>query len=40
MRRDAARVRNDRPFVMISRTDDPTAAPVLGWVHEQLRVPV
>ncbi|HEY6577532.1 MAG TPA: urease accessory protein UreG [Mycobacterium sp.] len=40
MRRDAARVRNDRPFVMISLTDDPTAAPVLGWVHEQLRVAV
>jgi urease accessory protein len=40
MRRDAARVRNDRPFVLISLTDDPTAAPVLGWVHEQLRVPV
>ena len=40
MRRDAAKVRNDRPFVLISLTDDPTAAPVLGWVHEQLRVPV
>ncbi len=40
MRRDAARVRNDRPFVLISLTDDPTAAPVLGWVHEQLRVAV
>jgi urease accessory protein len=40
MRRDAARVRNDRLVVLISLTDDPTAAPVLGWVHEQLRVPV
>jgi urease accessory protein len=40
MRRDAAKVRNDRPFVLISLTEDPTAAPVLGWVHEQLRVSV
>jgi urease accessory protein len=40
MRRDSARVRNDRPFVLISLTDDPTAAPVLGWVRQQLRVSV
>jgi urease accessory protein len=40
MRRDAAAVRNNRPTVLISLTDDPTAAPVLGWVHQQLRVPV
>jgi urease accessory protein len=40
MRRDAAAVRNNRPTVLISLTDDPTAAPVLGWVHDQLRVPV
>ena len=40
MRRDSAKVRNDRPFVLISLTDDPTAAPVLDWVHHQLRVPV
>jgi urease accessory protein len=40
MRRDAAAVRNNRPTVLISLTNDPTAAPVLGWVHDQLRVPV
>ena len=40
MRRDAAKVRGDRPFVLISLTEDPTAAPVLDWVHQQLRVPV
>ncbi|MDT5328435.1 MAG: urease accessory protein [Mycobacterium sp.] len=40
MRRDAAAVRNNRPTVLISLTDDPTAAPVLGWVHQQLRAPV
>ena len=40
MGRDAARVRGDRPFVLISLTDDPTAAPVLDWVRGQLRVPV
>ena len=40
MRRDAAKVRNDRPTAMISLTDDPTASKVLTWVREQLRVPV
>jgi urease accessory protein len=40
MRRDAAKVRGDRPFVLISLTDDPTAALVLDWVQQQLRVPV
>ena len=40
MRRDAAKVRDDRPFVLISLTDDPTAGPVLQWVREQLRVSV
>jgi urease accessory protein len=40
MRRDAAAARGDRPFVLISLTDDPTAAAVLDWVHAQLRVPV
>ena len=40
MRRDAAKVRNDRPTAMISLTDDPTASLVLTWVREQLRVPV
>ena len=40
MRRDAAVVRGDRPFVLISLTDDPAATLVLDWVHQQLRVPV
>ena len=40
MRRDAAKVRGDRPFVLVSLTEDPAAAPVLDWVHQQLRVPV
>jgi urease accessory protein len=40
MRRDAAAVRQNRPFALISLTDDPTAAPVLAWVREQLRVKV
>ncbi|MDT5396895.1 MAG: urease accessory protein, partial [Mycobacterium sp.] len=40
MRRDAAAVRGDRPTVLSSLTEDPTAALVLDWVHQQLRVPV
>ena len=40
MRRDAAAVRQHRPFALISLTDDPTARPVLAWVREQLRVKV
>lgn len=40
MRRDAAAVRGERPFVLISLTDDPAATEVLAWVREQLRVPV
>jgi urease accessory protein len=40
MRRDAAKVRGVRPFVLISLTQDPAATPVLAWVREQLRVPV
>jgi len=40
MRRDAAAVRGDRPFALISLTEDPAAGPVLTWVHDQLRVPV
>ena len=40
MRRDAAAVRQHRPFALISLTDDPTAGPVLAWVREQLRVKV
>ena len=40
MRRDAAMVRGERPFVLISLTEDPAASLVLDWVHQQLRVPV
>lgn len=40
MRRDAAAVRGERPFLLISLTDDPAATEVLAWVREQLRVPV
>ncbi|ORB29831.1 urease accessory protein UreG [Mycolicibacterium parafortuitum] len=36
MRRDAAAVRGDRPFELISLTVDPAATPVLGWVRDQL----
>ncbi|MGZ8802045.1 MAG: urease accessory protein UreG [Mycobacterium sp.] len=38
MRRDSATVRGERPTVLISLTADPAAAPVLGWVREQLEV--
>ncbi|MEU6185489.1 urease accessory protein UreG [Nocardia sp. NPDC047038] len=37
MERDAARVRADRPTVLVSLTEDPAATPVLAWVREQLR---
>ncbi|WP_094288608.1 urease accessory protein UreG [Mycobacterium lehmannii] len=40
MRRDAAAVRGERPFVMISLTEDPAASAVVDWVRAQLRVPV
>ena len=40
MRRDAGAVRGDRPFVLISLTEDPAATAVLSWVREQMRVPV
>ncbi|MFV9636850.1 urease accessory protein UreG [Mycobacterium neumannii] len=40
MRRDATAVRGERPFVMISLTEDPAASAVLSWVRAQLRVPV
>ena len=36
MRRDAAAVRGDRPTVLISLTQDPSAGPVLAWVRGQL----
>jgi urease accessory protein len=38
MRRDAEAARADRPTVLISLTDDPSAGPVTSWVREQLRV--
>ena len=38
MRRDAGKVRDGRPTVLISLTEDPSATPVLGWVREQLLV--
>jgi len=38
MRRDAGTVRDGRPTVLISLTEDPAATPVLGWVREQLWV--
>jgi urease accessory protein len=39
MRRDAAKVRGRRPFVLLSLTQDPAATAVLAWVREQLCVP-
>ncbi|MGV0723440.1 urease accessory protein UreG [Mycolicibacterium elephantis] len=40
MSRDAAAVRGGRPTALISLTRDPSAAPVLDWVRQQLQVPV
>ena len=37
MDRDSAAVREGRPFVFTSLTQDPAATPVLNWVREQLR---
>lgn len=36
MRNDAEKVREGRPTVLISLTDDPAASDVLSWVREQL----
>jgi len=38
MRRDAAKVRANRPTALISLTEDPSSGPVLAWVREQLKV--
>jgi urease accessory protein len=38
MRRDADAVRGGRPTVLISLTEDPSAAAVLTWVRDQLRI--
>ncbi|MCV7191696.1 urease accessory protein UreG [Mycolicibacterium brumae] len=37
MRRDAAAVRDGRPAVFLSLTEDPSAAPVLSWIRGHLR---
>jgi urease accessory protein len=37
MRRDAAVVRSNRPTVLISLTQDPSAAPVVAWLRAQLQ---
>ncbi|MBP2452117.1 urease accessory protein UreG [Mycolicibacterium lutetiense] len=37
MRRDAAKVRTNRPTALISLTEDPSSGPVLAWVREQLK---
>ncbi len=39
MRRDATKVRGDRPTMLISLTEDPAATAVLAWVREKLCVP-
>ncbi|HEU0190826.1 MAG TPA: urease accessory protein UreG [Mycobacterium sp.] len=36
MSRDAAAVRDGRPTVLLSLTEDPAATPVLRWVRDQL----
>ncbi|MGV0813027.1 urease accessory protein UreG [Mycolicibacterium boenickei] len=38
MRRDAAKVRDDRPTALISLTEDPSGGPVLAWVRDQMKV--
>ncbi|HZA18744.1 MAG TPA: urease accessory protein UreG [Pseudonocardiaceae bacterium] len=40
MRRDAAAVRGDRPTVLISLREQPTAGPVVDWVRSQLQSPL
>ncbi|MGW5150520.1 urease accessory protein UreG [Rhodococcus koreensis] len=37
MRRDAEQVREGRPTVLISLTEDPSSGPALAWVREQVR---
>lgn len=37
MQRDAAKVREGRPTVFTSLTQDPAATPVLAWVREQIQ---
>ena len=40
MHDDAVRVRGDRPVVLLSLREDPTAAPVVTWLDAQLRARV
>jgi urease accessory protein len=40
MRADSARMRGDRPFVMVSLREDPQAALVAGWIRNRLVAPV
>ena len=37
MARDASRMRDGRPFVLISLRDDPHATPIVAWVRQQVR---
>jgi urease accessory protein len=37
MRRDAAAVRGDRPTLLVSLREDPSAGPVAEWVRGQVR---
>ena len=39
MRADSARQRGDRPFVMVSLREDPTAAAVADWIRDRLPAP-
>jgi urease accessory protein len=39
MRRDAARLRGERPTVLVSLRDDPQATPIARWVHALLPTP-
>jgi urease accessory protein len=40
MRADSARMRGDRPFVVVSLREDPLAGPVTDWIRNQLVAPV
>jgi urease accessory protein len=37
MRRDSARVRQDKPTLLISLREDPAATEVAEWVRQQVR---
>jgi urease accessory protein len=40
MHADSARMRGDRPFVMVSLREDPRAGPVADWIRDRLATPV